>query len=170
MNYSAKFSLSDDKSSGGTIRKPRRSKVVLKMEYSKQCKKFWDLCRTLSKRNHLCRTVTTMCQSLSRNHPLWTRTTMSPFFHRRISPPWPWPRLSTSMPLFGASTILGNLGLRIRCGIILMSLTSWACSPANSHMRPSRPHCHCQPCARAAHGGKIRQHRRLSQPGPASRF
>ena len=122
--YSAKFSRSDDKSSGGPIRKPRRSKVVLKMEYSKQCKKFWDLCRTLSKRNHLCRTVTTMCQSLSRNHPLWTRTTMSPFFHRRYSPPWPWLRLSTSMPLFGASTSLGNLGLRIRCGIIPMSLTS----------------------------------------------
>ena len=96
--YSAKFSRSDDKSSGGPIRKPRRSKVVLKMEYSKQCKKFWDLCRTLSKRNHLCRTVTTMCQSLSRNHPLWTRTTMSPFFHRRYSPPWPWLRLSTSNP------------------------------------------------------------------------
>jgi len=37
--YSAKFSRSDDKSSGGPIRKPRRSKVVLKMEYSKQCKK-----------------------------------------------------------------------------------------------------------------------------------
>ena len=53
-------------------------------------KKFWDLCRTL----------TTMCQSLARNHPLWTRT-MSPFFHWRISPvdqcnP-PWFRLSTSM-------------------------------------------------------------------------
>lgn len=39
MNYSAKFSRSDDKSSGGPIRKPRRSKVVFKMEYSKQCKK-----------------------------------------------------------------------------------------------------------------------------------
>ena len=37
--YSAKFSRSDDKSSGGPIRKPRRSKVVLKMQYSKQCKK-----------------------------------------------------------------------------------------------------------------------------------
>jgi hypothetical protein len=37
--YSSKFSRSDDKSSGGPIRKPRRSKVVLKMEYSKQCKK-----------------------------------------------------------------------------------------------------------------------------------
>ena len=37
--YSAKFSLFDDKSSGGPIRKPRRSKVVLKMQYSKQCQK-----------------------------------------------------------------------------------------------------------------------------------
>ena len=45
--YSAKLSRSDDQpsgsaptaASGGPIRKARRSKVVLKMQYSKQCKK-----------------------------------------------------------------------------------------------------------------------------------
>ena len=48
--YSAKLSRSDDRpsgsaptaASGGPIRKARRSKVVLKMQYSKQCKKILE--------------------------------------------------------------------------------------------------------------------------------
>jgi len=48
--YSAKLSRSDDQpsgsaptsASGGPIRKARRSKVVLKMQYSKQCKKILE--------------------------------------------------------------------------------------------------------------------------------